>query len=446
MIQNQNMTIKFRAALRNELRGWIEKGIISGETADALSGQYQLNNIREESSRLLSAVIFTIGGLLLGGGLISFVAANWEDISTPVKLAILFSSLLGFHVTGYWLWQLKDWRRLGHALIFCGCLVFGASIGLVAQIFHITGNWYGAFGAWAVGSLVMAWAVRSWIIGALALFTSFLWFVGFQDDNHERLALLYPLALLASLIPLAFSVGSRVLYGGTLLGVVFAAGVLAGTDGGGKHLLFAMASGGLLIWSLSGLHRTLKVREEFKEITTGLGLSLLAATAYVWSFHDLWSRSRMEQFPSPLAISFIVLSIVAAYVILRAERQPQLRLEIGVLAAGAILCASSLLAGKVARDGEVLFTMAANLAALILAAVVIGFSLIEERRAAFWLGTLYVVLLVLSRFLEYETSLLIKSLAFLACGVAVIFAGMGYETYLRGKDSSAGPDNISITT
>jgi hypothetical protein len=59
--------------------------------------------------------------------------------------------------------------------------------------------------------------------------------------------------------------------------------------------------------------------------------------------------------------------------------------------------------------------------------------LIDERRLAFWLGSLYLVLLILSRFLEYETSLLVKSVAFLACGVTVIIAGIQYEIYLRHK-------------
>lgn len=195
MTLNRNMNAKFRAALRNELPIWIQEGIVSEETAEHLSSSYQLANLKEESSRLLSAVIYTIGALLLAGGLISFVAANWEEISTPLKLALLFSALIGFHITGYWLWHGRGWSRLGHALIFCGCLVFGANIGLVAQIFHISGNWYAAFGAWALGSLVMAWAVRSWLIGLLVLGTSLLWFIGFQDDNHEQAALLYPLAL-----------------------------------------------------------------------------------------------------------------------------------------------------------------------------------------------------------------------------------------------------------
>lgn len=87
-------------------------------------------------------------------------------------------------------------------------------------------------------------------------------------------------------------------------------------------------------------------------------------------------------------------------------------------------------------NGEFLFTVTTNLAALILAAIIIGVGLIDERRLAFWLGSLYLVLLILSRFLEYETSLLVKSAAFLACGVTVIIAGISYEKYLGRKTAA----------
>ena len=71
MTPNQNLSTKFRAALRNELPIWIQKGIISEQTARQLSNAYQLDNLKHESTRLLSAVIFTIGGVLLGGGVIA---------------------------------------------------------------------------------------------------------------------------------------------------------------------------------------------------------------------------------------------------------------------------------------------------------------------------------------------------------------------------------------
>jgi len=44
--------------------------------------------------------------------------------------------------------------RLGHAVSLLGTVLFGASIALVAQIFQVSGPWYGAFGAWALGAAV----------------------------------------------------------------------------------------------------------------------------------------------------------------------------------------------------------------------------------------------------------------------------------------------------
>ena len=436
MTANPNLSTKFRAALRNELPIWIQQGIVSEQTAKQLSTAYQLDNLKHESTRLLSAVIFTIGALLLGGGLISFVAANWEAIPTPIKLALLFFALIIFHAVGFWLWH-TNWRRLGHALIFCGCLVFGANIGLVAQIFHISSNWYGGFGAWALGSLVMAWAVRSWIIGVLALGTSFIWFIGFQSD-HDQSASFYPLILAVSLLPLAWIIRSRVLYAGTLLGIITAACVLAGYHGGGRQLLFTMAAGGMFLWTLGGLHRASEWRMEFANITAGFGLGVLSVAAYVWSFHDLWNPSVFGPMRSLWAFLFLSLSIALSFFALRSAKRPQVLLTMALLVVGGILCASALLSGASTNisEGEFLFTVTTNLAALILAATIIGVALIDERRLAFWLGSLYLVLLILSRFLEYETSLLIKSAAFLACGVAVIVAGISYEKYLRRNAAS----------
>src|SRR5688500_20238486 len=124
-------------------------------------------------------------------------------------------------------------------------------------------------------------------------------------------------------------------------------------------------------------------------------------------------------------------------------RPTQPLLTAGVLLAGGILCASSLLSGATANisAGEFLFTFTTNMAALIVAALVIAVVLIDERRLAFWFGSLYLVLLILSRFLEYETSLLVKSAAFLVCGLTVIIAGISFEKYFRRN--AAGIEGIT---
>ncbi|MEP7272815.1 MAG: DUF2157 domain-containing protein [Acidobacteriota bacterium] len=436
MTENHNTTTKFRAALRKELPLWLANGLISEEAASRLRANYQLDNLKEESSRLLSSVIFAIGGLLLGGGLISFVAANWEEISDSVKLTLLFAILIALHAIGYWLWHFRGWHRLGHGLIFCGCLVFGANIGLVAQIYHISGEWYGAFGAWALGSLVMAWAVRSWTIGLLALFTSFAWFIGLNEDSHSRVALSYPLALGILLIPLAWTLGSRALYAATAIGIVSSVCILAGNAGSEAQVLLAMASGGLLLWTAGDLHRLTGLRPQFASVTSALGLTLLALTAYIWSFRDLWGSAETSRIPSVGAIIFLLCSIAGSVWLLRNSQGDQQRLRLGVLVVGATLSISAILAMSAESDREPPFAIITNLAAFGLAAIVIGISLTGEQRALFWLGSLYVVLLILSRFLEYETSLLLKSVAFLTCGVAVIFAGIRYEQYLSRRDST----------
>src|SRR6185436_10844351 len=68
-----NLTPKFRHALKGELQGWLEQGLLTAEAGQRLRALYRLDELGQESSRRLAAVIFHIGGLLVGGGVISFV-------------------------------------------------------------------------------------------------------------------------------------------------------------------------------------------------------------------------------------------------------------------------------------------------------------------------------------------------------------------------------------
>lgn len=437
MTEPHNASTKFRAALRNELPLWVQQGIISEEEAGRLAALYQLSGLKDESSRLLLSVIFTIGGLLLGGGLITFVAANWQDLSDAIRLGLLFFILLGLHLTGFWLWHFRGWHRLGHALIFCGCLVFGANIALIAQIFHIPGDWYGAFGAWALGSLAMGWAVRSWIIGILVLLVSFAWFVGFQWD-HRSLAHIYPVAVAFGVTTLAWVLRSRALYALSLLVIVIAVFFIVAGGANRDQIILSMVSSALFVWVLGQSHRVIGNRREFSEVTTRLGLALLAVTAYIWSFSGVWRGPSERELPSIWTFVFLALSIAGLLVIMRDRQQSDQRFVIGVLAAAALLFGSGLLTLAGFSPRLILLVATSNLAALILGSVMVGLGLAYEQRALFWLGSLYIVLLILSRFLELETSLLVKSVAFLACGVAVIVAGVRYEAYIRRKSGSIG--------
>ncbi|MCI0664450.1 MAG: DUF2157 domain-containing protein [Acidobacteria bacterium] len=257
-----NLSSKFRAALKREIPILIDHGILTEESKDKVAALYQLNDLGKESSRLLTAVLFIIGGLLIGGGVISFVAAHWDEISKGPKVVLLFSLLLAFYFAGYWLRYRGGWPRIGHALIFCGCLIFGANIGLLAQIYHVSGTWYGLFGIWAIGALLMAWAAKSWITGLLVIVTSITWFFGFAYDYHERLATIYPFLLALTLLPLAWMIRSRVLYCLTFLGFIFALPGLAFAQMEDSELaLPALAATGFLVWAIGEFHQSRFQRE-----------------------------------------------------------------------------------------------------------------------------------------------------------------------------------------
>jgi len=438
MAPEYNRSVKFRAALKREIPAWTEQGILTEDDAGRLRSLYELDDLGKESSRLLAAALFTLGSLMVGGGVISFVAAHWDEISRGPKVGLLFAALLVFHIAGYWLRYRSGWPRLGHALIFCGCLVFGANIGLLAQAYQVSGAWYGMFGVWALGSLAMAWAARSWITGLLVIVTSFTWFVGFADDYHERLAIVYPPLLAAALLPLAWTIRSRALNTLTLLGLIISLPVLALVRFDNElYVLIAVAAGGFVAWAAGEFHRAIGIRKEFGAPASNLGLATLAYAAYQWSFHLAW------RWPEDIAWNHLYWLIPAGFAVaigvaLLAKAwsrmdESQRRSAAGVAAASLLLCLSS----PLSIFSVTLPTVMVNAAALVIAAALVGKGIVEERRLTFWAGSLFVATLIVSRFFEYESSLLLKSAAFIFCGVVTIFAGVAYEKFLHRREAIA---------
>ena len=441
-----NKSTSFRATLKQELPAWLQDGIVNENTVQRLSARYDLDKLSQESSGLLAAVIFTLGGVLLGGGAISFVAAHWEDIPTFAKVALLLITLLAFYGTGYWLWHHKNWPRLGQSLVFTGSLVFGANIGLMAQIFHVTGEWYGVWGAWALGSLVMAYAARSWITGLLALVNSVIWFLGISDAHHNFWLAIMPLLIAALFLPLAWQLCSRVLYAATFVSFTIALCSLAEQQHNGvKYILMTLVIGGFLAWATGEFHRVKNIRPEFGNPPAGLGILTLGVIAYIWSFHEWWqtdswlNRSAAER-PTlhwllPTGIAAIIGLALIVLMLQEINALPTRRLlAIGITLASSVLVVCALL-GVAHRGNQILLTLAVNVAALIIAAVAIAIGILDERRAAFWTGTIFVVVLILSRFFEYETSLLLKSAAFMICGTIMIAAGIAFEKHLPQKEA-----------
>ncbi|MBF0421472.1 MAG: DUF2157 domain-containing protein [Magnetococcales bacterium] len=131
--------------LSQRIHEWTQEGLISADQAVAII-TYEDN--RPKTNRLLYSFM-ALGAGVLGIGIITLIAANWDQIPHGVKLGVDLTSLLAI---AYGLWQQQGrknslvWELL--LLLFAlGCL---ASIGLIGQIYHASGKLDHALLLWAV--------------------------------------------------------------------------------------------------------------------------------------------------------------------------------------------------------------------------------------------------------------------------------------------------------
>jgi len=78
-------------------------------------------------------------------------------------------------------------------------------------------------------------------------------------------------------------------------------------------------------------------------------------------------------------------------------------------------------------------TVAFNLIAVALAGHGIWRGARYYERRPYWAGLGLLVLLIVSRFFEYESHLMIKAVGFVAAGAVLIYAGIKFETRLRAR-------------
>lgn len=129
---------------------------------------------KEHTQQKTIRIIAIFGAILIGAGIFSFIAANWQELGRPTKIAILIFAMLIFYVGGWFLKEKKHYDKTGNALIFLGSLVYGASVFLIAQMFHIRENWPDGFILWMIGAVVIGFAVEVYSIFYLAIVVGFI--------------------------------------------------------------------------------------------------------------------------------------------------------------------------------------------------------------------------------------------------------------------------------
>jgi uncharacterized membrane protein len=377
----------FAGQLSRESEAWVADGIVTAEQAAAIRSRYA--DVREERRGSATTALAVIGAIAVGFGVIGFVAANWEEMSHGVRLALLTAVVAGSYAAGFHLRDRTGSRpRVGEALYLLGVLLFGASLFLVGQMYHVEAHDPFALLLWAGGAIATAVVVRSRAIAATAVLIFTAW-VGFEfglalDDAGSNTWAAFPVV--------------AVFYGGALYGLATAA-----QERIREHWF---ASSG------------------FPESGRGVGLPVAAAGLFVFTFADAADELGRagDELSGFLLTGLLLLAALAlaGAAALALSRRPSGRYEAGmlVIVIGAMLTATLL--GGNGDAWAVLFNIL--FAAVALGIIYAGF--LSDEAWLVNLGVVFVAVDLVARYFDVFWSALPRSVGMIGAGLLVL--GIAY--------------------
>ena len=160
----------YRQRLDADLARWQADGVITPSVGDAIRTALP----PAPKSINIPTVIGILGGLLIAAAFLAFVAANWTAIARPARFAILLAGIAGAYALGAWFHR-NQRPHLADIGATVGCIVFGASIALVGQMYHLAEDFAGGMMLWSAGSLIAAMLTGSRGALAVALAAGCIW-------------------------------------------------------------------------------------------------------------------------------------------------------------------------------------------------------------------------------------------------------------------------------
>jgi LPXTG-motif cell wall-anchored protein len=179
------VSILSRNIIQKEGRRWTDSGIITPAQLEQILGLYP-------DKKHAIGLIPILGSILVGLGILSFMAANWQDIPQLLRLLMIIALLAGFYWGGERMLS-RDHEKLGIALISLGLVSFGAGIILIAQMFHLQA--YDAFSwiVWGTAGMLLTYLYRSrylYMISLLLFSIAQLYSISqFQEFSYTTLVI-----------------------------------------------------------------------------------------------------------------------------------------------------------------------------------------------------------------------------------------------------------------
>jgi uncharacterized membrane protein len=291
--------------LHKEARGWVEDGLISTAQAEGICHRYGIDYHDQSQHSSGYYVLVALGYLFIGLAVIVLLGENWQDIPRALRMNGLIAVTLACNGIALFAWQ-RNKPGLAVLWFFLGGMMYGASIMLIAQIYHIGEHFPDGILWWSVGVLPVALLLRSNLILALAMVLAYLWFL--VEAGVGFYPLLFPLFLLAFAWQILRIKPSVILFLLLMVGVgIYIEYTLAWFSGDMAMFDFGpetVAVGAAIFVLFHGLAEWLAQRHENHLVDYGITLKLWTLRfailgLFVFSFEEPWHELLQATWDKP---------------------------------------------------------------------------------------------------------------------------------------------------
>lgn len=381
---------------------WKDKGLITEDQAVLMIEDLR-NYRKEQGSQRLIVGLSTLGAIVLGLGVILFVASNWQYFGAEAKVLMLSTFAFVSLLVGYYLqFGSKSFPKVGSAIILLASFIYCATIFLVAQIYHVNAYNHQLILLCLMGILPLAYILKSKVFGLFLMIGFYIWlgFFAFRSLNIDR----HGDAFVG--LPVLFVVSSVLLY--YVGGFHFVRKSLAKL--GMVYRYVAINVGMLFLLVLT-----------FGEISgkiDRLGLELIS--------------NSIKLAYSQLSLTVIIVAVVSVligivYAVLNPLRSRELMIEMLVTMGLLMVCVVFLI---LPRESD-LFTYIFNLLMIL---IMLGFFVlgyIKHDMALVNSSILYISIYLMVRYVDFFWQALDKSLFFIIGGAILVGGGMFLERQRR---------------
>ena len=421
---------------------WVKRDLISQDQANRILALYEAQLPAGDQSTRGYNILMTFAALCVGLAFIVLVSANWEEIPRALRMV----GLIALTVLANWMGIRafsQERNDAGVRWFFLGAILYGTSIMLIAQIYHLGEHYPDGIYWWAVGVLPLAILTRSIVLMLLVQLLSAVWF--FIEINFEvmpwsflvfvGLALYFVYSLRTSiLVFLVAVIGGNMWLAG--LAMWWMNGTKGGLESSFESSVFTMACG--IASVMIGTWMEKAAERETPKIYGGVlrlwGLRGAVILLLTMSFEGPWQSLFEERFSAVrwLWISLVIglgswLGALGLCLKERLNRQALLRFV------GSGICivfwAGAMLTVAYFNGDPLSWQVAGNLLAVVCGITFVIEAVQETSTSSFYMGVGMLLLLAFFRYFDLVGDYLGTAILFMVCAGILMAAARFWRRF-----------------